>query len=298
MSKKAEVLDLTKIPEKDRIAFYGALFAIASIDGSLDREEINLIFEAMLLEGMSEPGKKQVYGYLLEPPDLEQSLEQLATADDTLRYGLMVNLIDVALADDVFAEEEEAAVKLAQNKLGITDEQVEEIKTFTMEVKRIRERGIDDNYALEAIKQASAGLSSVGIPIAALYFSGSVAGLSAAGITSGLATIGLGGILGLSGMVTGIGVLVVVGAGVYVGVTHLLGRGKQQAKKRHQTEQERKAQLVIQHLYTAIAALTEQIQELQGDSEANREAINVLKERLLKLQGLVKKREQMLKTIG
>lgn len=64
---------------------------------------------------------------------------------------------------------------------------------------------------------------AVGTPLAAVYLSGSVVGMSAAGMTSGLAALGMGGVLGLSSMATGIGVAVLLGVGAYSGVRKLTG---------------------------------------------------------------------------
>ena len=64
---------------------------------------------------------------------------------------------------------------------------------------------ISDSQIANHAKTLAAKASAVGMPIAAVYLSGSVVGLSASGITSGLAALGLGGVLGLSSMVTGIG---------------------------------------------------------------------------------------------
>ena len=77
------------------------------------------------------------------------------------------------------------------------------MKRYAEKVRRVRERGIDDNHAADAIKAAVSGMTAVGVPIAAVVYSGSVVGLSAAGITSGLAALGLG-----LGMVPGIGVAI------------------------------------------------------------------------------------------
>jgi uncharacterized tellurite resistance protein B-like protein len=287
-------IDFTSIPEGDRKAFYAALFSIAVADGSIDKEELHLVFESMILEGMSQASQKEVYGYIIEPPQLSYSLERLAHADDLLRFGIMINLVDVAWADDILTAEEEEAIALAQKKLRITDEQMQEIGGFIKKTKRIHERGLDDNYAADTMKGAVAGLTSVGIPIAAVYFSGSVVGLSAAGITSGLAALGIGGVLGLSSMVTGIGIAVVIGAGAYMGINKLLDTGGKRKKEKLRKEQERKAQMVIQNLQATINTLLAKINDLMTDTDANREAIHTLNERLKKLQGLLQSRKRTL----
>lgn len=289
-STNNQTLDLAKVPESDRLAFYGALFAIATADGSLDKDEMNLIFGIMDLEGMSESAKRQVQSYIIEPPPLQECLKTLSKADDSLRFGLMVNLIDTVWANDELEPSEEEAIKLAKQELRITDEQVQAIEAFIQKMREIRARGLDDNQAAEAVKTAAAGLSSVGIPIAAVYFSGSVIGLSAAGITSGLAALGLG-----FGMVPGIGVAVLLGTGIFLGVSALLDTGNQRAKEEESKKRERKAQLVIETLQGALNGLIERIETLQtaaADAEANREAIRTLTEKMRYLQQLIAKRKQ------
>lgn len=285
-----QTLDLAKVPESERTAFYGALFAITTADGSFDKDEMDLIFGMMDLEGMSDAAKRQVQSYIIEPPSLWECLRALSEASDTLRFGLMVYLVDTAWANDEFDPNEKRAIKLAQQELRVTDQQVQAIEAFIQKMREIRARGLDDNQAADAVKTAAAGLSSVGVPIAAVYFSGSVIGLSAAGITSGLAALGLG-----FGMVPGIGVAVLVGAGIFIGLSHLLDVGGNQEKEKFRAESERKAQLVIKNLQGALNGVIERIETLQKaatDADANREAIRILTEKMRYLQQLLKKRKQ------
>lgn len=288
-----QTLELAKIHESDRLAFYGALFAIATADGSFDKDEINFIFGVMDLEGMSESAKRQVQSYIIEPPALASCLRALSIADETLRFGLMLNLIDTAWANDELDPDEEQAIKLAQQELRITDAQVKAMQEFVQKMREIRERGLDDNQAADAVKTAASGLGAVGIPIAAVYFSGSVIGLSAAGITSGLAA--LGGLVGLGGMVPGIGVAVLLGAGIFMGLNSFLDTGDHHKKAELQAERERKAQLVIQNLQNSLNSVIERIDALQkaaADTEGNREAIRILTQKMKTLQQLINKRKQ------
>lgn len=285
-------LDFIQFSESERLAFYGTLFAIATADGSIDKEEMELIFSIMDLEGMSEPAKRQVQSYIIEPPPLLECLQTLSNADETLRFGLMLNLIDTAWANDELHVNEEKAIQLAQQELRITNEQVQAIEKFIQEMKKIRIRGLNDNHAADTVKTAAAGLSAVGIPIAAVYFGGSVIGLSAAGITSGLAALGA--LAGVGGMVPGIGVAVILGTGIFVGVSHLLDTGDKKKKAQFQAEKERKAQLVIKNLQDTLNGVIEKIEELQkaaADAESNREAIRILTEKMRYLQQLLAKRK-------
>ncbi len=65
------------------------------------------------------------------------------------------------------------------------------------------------------IKQVASQAKAMGLPVAAIYLSGSVISLSAAGFTSGLAALGLGGVLGFSSMLIGMGVVIVGGVATY-----------------------------------------------------------------------------------
>lgn len=286
-------LDLAQVSENERLAFYGALFAIATADGSFDKEEMSIVFDIINLEGMSEAAKRQVQSYVLEPPSLLDCLKALSSADERLRFGLMLNLIDTAWSNDELDSNEEKAIKLAQQELAITDEQIKAIEIFIQKMREIRKGNLDDNQAADAAKTAAAGLSAVGIPLAAVYFSGSVIGLSAAGITSGLAALGA--LIGITGMVPGIGVAVLLGAGIFTGVNWFLDTGDKRKKEEIKVEQERKAQLIIQNLQAALNLIAERIEALQKaatDAETNREAIKMLAQRLKTLQQLINKRKQ------
>jgi hypothetical protein len=139
------------------------------------------------------------------------------------------------------------------------------------------------------LKQAAAGLGAVGVPIAAVYFSGTVIGLSASGITSGLAALGLG-----FGMVSGIGAAILIGTGVFLAARWLLDPGNTRGRGLLQRERERRAQLVIRNLQEAINLIIARVTALQEEASraaANEEAIRALTERLRALQQLLAKRK-------
>ncbi len=128
--KQNPVLDLSQVDETTRLAFYGALFAIAAADGHIDKEEMELIFGMMDLENMSEDATRQVQSYVINPPLLWDCLRKLSHADERLRYSVMINLVDTAWANDELDPNEEKAILLAQQELEVTDEQLQAIKAF------------------------------------------------------------------------------------------------------------------------------------------------------------------------
>lgn len=134
----SSTLDLAAIPEQDRLAYYGALYAIANADGHIDPREVAIIEEIVNLQGLSEQAKAQVLDYREQPPALGDCLAVLAEADESLRIGLMMNLIDTSWANEELDPLEMAALKLAQRSLNISDSELESIEGF---VREMRSRG-------------------------------------------------------------------------------------------------------------------------------------------------------------
>ena len=283
-------LDSKSLSEKQRVAFYGAMFAMAAADGQIQREELELIYETLDTEGLSEEARRRLYACAIEPPALQDCLQTLSDAPESARHGLMLNLVEVAASDYLLSNPERDALTQGQLKLGISNEQRTAMEHYAEEVRRIRERGIDDNHAADVVKAAVSGMTAVGIPIAAVVYSGSVVGLSAAGITSGLAALGLG-----AGMIPGIGVAILIGTAAFVGLNYLFDTGNKKKKEQHRRERERKAQLAIENLQETINHLIGRMARLQGDAadaKANKEAIQLLNERLAKLQQVLARRRE------
>ncbi|MEL6443720.1 MAG: TerB family tellurite resistance protein [Bacteroidota bacterium] len=114
-----ETLDLRSLPEVQRLAFYGALFAIADADHNVDDAESTLIFETLDLEPLSSEARKRVFQLAIEPPSLATCLEQLRDASAEVRHSLMLNLIDIALVDESIEFGEHVGLRDAQELLGI-----------------------------------------------------------------------------------------------------------------------------------------------------------------------------------
>ncbi len=298
--KQQESLDFSQIDDETRLAFYGALFAIAEADGGIDKEELEFIFSIIDLENMSEEARRKVQSFIIQAPPPFECLRKMSNADERLRFGLMLNLVDTAWANDELDEAEKQLISLAQTELKISNEQLKAIEAFVHKMREIRIRGIDDQVAADAIKQATASLSAVGVPLAAVWFSGSVLGFSAAGITSGLAALGA--MVGVGGMIPGIGVAIIGGAALFVGINSLLDTGGKRRKRQFQQEKERKAQLVIQNMHNAMSELVGKISELTekataleisaAEAEANRKAIETLTHKLKLMRQSVNKRKQ------
>jgi hypothetical protein len=285
----AEPLNIAALPEHQRVAYAGALYAIAAADGSLDKEELELIIDLVDFDGLTPAGRRLVLGYVVAQPSLADVLAPFAHGEATLRYALLLNLAEVAWANDLLDPRQDTLLAEAQRTLQVTDDQYRAIWAFIRELRAVRLRGRDDVAAARATQVAAAGLAAVGIPIAAVFVSGSVIGLSAAGITSGLAALGLG-----LGMVPGIGVAVLMGLGAFLGVRALLSAAQGEPGQL-QHDLARRAQSVRAGLEEMIAMLELQLDELgrADDTRANGLRLAALRERRRALQQIMARRRAM-----
>jgi uncharacterized tellurite resistance protein B-like protein len=123
-ASESRILDLSSLSEEQTLAFYGSLFAMSAVDRDMDEAESDLIFESLDLDSLSPDARRSVLGLAISPPALDTCLRQLAGADREIRFGLMLNLVATALADDALDVAEHAGLRHAQQVLGISDEDV------------------------------------------------------------------------------------------------------------------------------------------------------------------------------
>jgi uncharacterized tellurite resistance protein B-like protein len=136
----AGTLDLAGVPEADRLAYYGALYAIAHADGEIDERESAAIAAIVDLSGLSPSARDQLESYRHAPPPLVACLARLAEADESLRFGLMVNLVDTSWANEELDPMELAALKLAQRSLNISDTEMQTIEGVVREMRALEDR--------------------------------------------------------------------------------------------------------------------------------------------------------------
>lgn len=146
-------------------------------------------------------------------------------------------------------------------KFGITEEQLSFLRSWTDWENRILVKlgkpgatVSEADMPVDLAKKATA----LGIPVVALYFSGSIIGLGAAGITSGLATLGAASgfiALGLNPMTAGIVALIAGGITIKKLLDAILpsgGENKEVERKRTELEQEARRLKVLRHRYVTL----------------------------------------------
>ena len=173
------------IDEEQCIAFYGAMLSLAASDGSLEPDGAELLYRLFDLSVLSDRGRKQVHAFLSAPPNVRELLAPLRTMDDTARFGSMLQLIEIASAEDIITEKKRALLQDAQAALGLTDDQVYSLESFVATLRTLRHRGVDKKVAAKAITRAIVRLRSAGIPVE-LSTTTSLPRRHAAGFTCGL----------------------------------------------------------------------------------------------------------------
>jgi uncharacterized tellurite resistance protein B-like protein len=210
----------TKLPLSERIDYLVVVASMAAADGEIagaEYEKLREFCKALEL-GPAEIG--QVMAAVEEPDTVRIREVTGRLRSSQLRFTLMTDLLFMALADEKFVEAERREIRALADALNLTDPQLAALEKY---VQAVLKAGKADGVGAEDFKKlggdVAASLAATGIPIAAVAVSGTVFGLSAAGITSGLAALGLG-----LGMASGLGVAVAIGVGSFFSVRWLYRR--------------------------------------------------------------------------
>ena len=115
-----DTLDLSTISEDQRLAFYGCLFAMSAVDRDMDEAEDDRIFESLDRRGLSPEARKHVFQLAIQPPPLERGLIRFRESDAELRRALLLNLLDVVLADGIIEPGEHVGLHEAREILGVS----------------------------------------------------------------------------------------------------------------------------------------------------------------------------------
>ena len=189
--------------EAERVAYLSIIAALSNVDSKFDEQERKHLDEQLKAFEISDEGKAKVYAAVFHFKEEHRSevLALLHALDDSdLRFTLIADLFLFALSNGYISVEEVEYVQTIGSQLGITEDQVMAIRDVQFHLWQLRSTPSSSNAFKAMVKECAANLAAVGIPMAAIAGSGSMFGLSAAGISSGLAA--LGGLVG-GGMLAG-----------------------------------------------------------------------------------------------
>ena len=151
--------------ETELLAFYGSLFAIAAADGSVDIDELDLLFKTINLHKFSDSAKTQIQSYIASPPLLGDCLQKISQSAEPLRLGVMYFLTNIAWANNTLHPGESEGIQSAQKLLAVSDLQVQAMQDFVENLKEIRQASPNKNQASASLNSAVSQLKNAGIPL-------------------------------------------------------------------------------------------------------------------------------------
>jgi hypothetical protein len=262
--EEKQLISIDEMSEPLKVAYVKAIINMAyDNDDMIDDKELAEILLLMTRLELSTESRFSLRTYMAstdEVTPLEQLMPQIdAECPDgqikSVHISLTKDLINIYLSTGGSSINNFIFFQKNRHLLKVTDEEVELALMAIQNDHNMLKDDFTDDQIVSALKLLSAKAAAVGTPLAAVYLSGSVVGMSAAGLTSGLATLGMGGILGLSSMATGIGVAVLIGVGAYAGVRKLTGANELTRSKRR----ELMLNEVIKQTQTTISLLVQDI---------------------------------------
>ena len=241
--EQRQSIPLEEMSEQLKIAYLKIIVNMAyANDQVIDRNELAEIFVLMNRLGLEQQSRFDVRTYLFNQEGLLETKKLFDEMNSNIVEG-QHNTVHISLAKDLiniffstqsrdllqfeFFNQNRSLFQINEADISII------IEALEMDYKLLEEDFTDDKMK-KAFSELSAKAAAVGTPLAAVYLSGSVIGMSAAGMTSGLAMLGMGGVLGFSSMATGIGVAILIGVGTYAGVKKLTGSDELSKYKRKQ----------------------------------------------------------------
>lgn len=184
---------LLAYPEPERVAYLSIIAELCNVDGNFDDKEKQHLDEQLKAFEITSEGKAKIYAavFHFKEEHRDEVIKALHALDNSdLRFTLIADLFLLALCNGYISVEELEYVVMIGDQLGIGKDQVMAIKDVQFHLWELKSTPSDSDAFKNMIKECAGSLAAAGVPIAAIAGSGSVFGLSAAGITSGLAALG------------------------------------------------------------------------------------------------------------
>ena len=169
-----------------------------SDDDVIDAKEYSEIISLIVRIDYNAKDRLSLRSYMCDKNNIEDSkrlIDYLSSnvpdgCIDIVKKSLMKDIIYIyKLKKDMDQWKSDKFIVELQNELNINDEQIELIISVIKNDENILNDRKNDSDIVKSMKDIGAKAGAVGVPLAAVYFSGSVIGMSAAGLTSGLATL-------------------------------------------------------------------------------------------------------------
>lgn len=239
--EQKQLQPIEDLAEELKVAYVKVVVNLAfDDDDNVDDSEFAEILRLMTRLKLGVESRHAIRSYVSSVNNLLPVEELVETINDHspdgMRKPLHISLVkDLISAHSSITKSDTANFSFLEkhrSTFAVNDDEIELAQMAIANDRKILDRKYTDKAITKSLKDLSAKAGAVGVPLGAVYLSGSVVGLSAAGMTSGLATLGMGGVLGLSSMATGVGAAILLGVVAYRGVTHFTGSGVDEGDKR------------------------------------------------------------------
>ena len=184
---------LEEYSENEQIAYLSILSAVCYVDkefGDKEKRQLDVLLAQLKI---SDIGKAKIYSsvFNLQREDKLANLDAIQNLGNTeLKYTLISDLCLFSLVDSKFTDEEYQYILGIGEVLGITQEQVDAIKSVQENLDKIKDSPSNSERFKQVIKDSASKLAGVGVSIGAIAASGVTFGLSGPGIAAGLAALG------------------------------------------------------------------------------------------------------------
>jgi len=241
------------LPGTERVAFVGALSAIAACDGAATIDETLAVLSRFDLDDLPVEDVRSASAHVLDPPPLADALAPLRALGDRQRTGVLAELLLVAQVDGDLVPAEIEALAKAQAMLGLTPGQR---RTAERRARRaLRDRALDGADWVDNLRNAAVLLAGFGVPVMAIARAGGAAeGLLV--LPAGVEALGMG-----YGAVAGVGVVMVLSVASSALVGFATARG--QRAERLQRELVRRHARERANLKAVVDTLEERVHTLQ-----------------------------------
>lgn len=292
-NEEKQIVPIEDMTDELKVAYVKVLVNMAyDNDGVIDAKEMAEILLLMTRIDLRTDSRMILRGYMADNAGLAPMVQLVGIIDGqcpegqikSVHISLVKDLINTYLSTDGGDVTQFAFFNKHRELLQVSDAEIDLAIQAIMLDRQFLKENVSDDQIIATFKVLSAKAAAVGTPLAAVYLSGSVIGLSAAGMTSGLATLGMGGMLGMSSMATGIGVVVLIGVGTYAGVRKLTGADELTRFKRR----ELMLHEVLKLTQSTIGMLIEDVNFITDSLNSAITAHGVQDEKIRRLAGVLK----------
>ncbi len=302
-----QLKEIAEMSEELKILYLKILVNMTYIDDKeIDKKELAELFLLMTRIKMSRETRHIVREYItnINDENLEKIDDLMAklkdivenkekTSFENIQTSLIKDIINIYFSTKVDKNSYKNIkindiefIKNYRNLFDLTDEKLDFILESIKKEYEILYEDMDDNQIKKQFKELTAKGAAVGIPLAAIYLSGSVVGFSAAGITSGLATLGLG-----FGMTGGLAAVALIGVLSYKGIKHLTGANeieKYRFKEMMLQDILKQTQKTMSFIIEDVNYLIGQLNKLLLKHETQSQKIQKLVKMIAQFQGALK----------